>query len=95
MIGSSQGLNIEDHDWREMDHLATSMNPRSMEELLTKHLRGKHGDGGAYGDQSSLWQGAGTGTSADPDLGIAMAVEQWRKRGKEVIPEGFWDERNK
>ena len=71
------------------------MNPRSKEELLTKHLGGKHGDGGASGDQSSLRQGVGTGTSADPDLRIAMTVEQWRKRGKEVLPEGFWDERNK
>ena len=71
------------------------MNPRFKEELLTKHLGGKHGDGGASGDQSSLRQGAGTGTSADLDLGIAIAVEQWRKRGKGVLPEGFWDERNK
>jgi hypothetical protein len=71
------------------------MNPRSKEELLTKHLGGKHGDGGASGDQSSLRQGAGTGTSADPDLGIAMATEQWRKRGKGVFPKGFRDERNK
>ena len=71
------------------------MNPRSKKELLTKHLGGKHGDGGASGDQSSLRQGAGTGTSADPNLGIAMAAEQWRKRGKRVISEGFRDERNK
>ena len=56
------------------------MNPRSKEELLMKHLGGNHGDGGASGDQSSLPQGAGTGTSVDPDLGIALAVEQWRKR---------------
>ena len=60
------------------------MNPRSKEELLTKH-----GDGGASGDQSSLQQGAGTGTSADPDLGIAMAAEQWPKRGKGLLPPGF------
>ena len=53
------------------------MDPRSKEELLTKHLGGKHGDGGASGDQSSPWQGARIGTSADPDLGIAMAAEQW------------------
>ena len=37
------------------------------------HPEGNHGDGGASGDQSSLRQGAGTGTSADPDLGIAAA----------------------
>ena len=51
------------------------MNPRSKEELLTKHLGGKNVDGGASGDQSSLWQGARIGTSADPDLGIAAMVE--------------------
>ena len=71
------------------------MNPRSKEELLTKHLGGNHGDGGASGDQSSLRQGAGTGTSADPDLGIAMAAEQWRKRGKGVLSEGFRGTMNK
>ena len=60
-----------------------------------KHLGGKHRDGGASRDQSSLRQGAGTGTSADPDLGIAMAAEQWRKRGKEVLPQGFRNERDK
>ena len=52
------------------------MNPRSKEELLTKHLGGNHGDGGAFGDQSSLRQGAGIGTSADPDLVITAAAEQ-------------------
>ena len=71
------------------------MNPRSKDELLTKHLGGKHGDGGASGDESSLRQGAGAGTSADPDLGIAMAAEQWRKRGKGVLSEGFQNERDK
>ena len=71
------------------------MNPRSKEELLTKHLRGNHGDGGASGDQSSLRQGAGIGTYTDPDLGIAMAAEQWRKRGKGVLSEGFRNEGNK
>ena len=71
------------------------MNPRSKEELLTKHLGGKHGDGGASGDQSSLRQGAGTGTSANPDLGIALAAEQWQKCGKGVLPRDFLDERNK
>ena len=71
------------------------MNPRSKEELLTKHIRGKHGDGGAFEDQSSLRQGAGTGTSADPDLGIVMAAEQWRKRGKGVLPWDFLYGRNK
>ena len=71
------------------------MNPRSKEELLTKHLGGKHGDGGASGDQSSLRQGAGTGTSADPDLRIVMAAEQWHERGKGVLSQGFRNERDK
>ena len=44
--------------------------------LLMEHPGGDHGDGGASEDQSSLRQGAGTGTSADPDLGIAAAAEQ-------------------
>ena len=44
--------------------------------LLTAHPGGKHGDGGASGDQSSLQQGAEIGASADPDLQIAAAVKQ-------------------
>ena len=44
--------------------------------LLTEHPGGDHGDGGASGDQSSLWQGAGTVSSGDPEIGIATAVEQ-------------------
>ena len=43
MIGSSQGLDIEDQDWRERYHLATAMNPRSKVELITTHPGGKHG----------------------------------------------------
>ena len=46
-------------------------------QLLTKHLEGNHGDGGASGDQSSLRQGAGIGTSANPDFTIATTVEHW------------------
>ena len=71
------------------------MTSRSKEELLTKHLEGKHGDGVASRDQSSLRQGAGTGTSADLDLGIAMVTGQWRKRGKGVLSESFRNEGNK
>ena len=44
--------------------------------LLMDHPGREHGDGGASGDQSSLWQGAGIGTSADLDLGIAAAAKQ-------------------
>ena len=45
--------------------------------LLTTHSGGDHGDGEAFGGQSSLRQGAGIGSSGDPDLGIAAAAEQW------------------
>ena len=43
--------------------------------LLTTHPESNHGDGEASRGQSSLRQGAGTGTYADLDLGIAMAAE--------------------
>ena len=45
--------------------------------LLTAHPGSAHGGGEAPGDRSSLRQGAGTGSSGDPDLGIAVAAEQW------------------
>ena len=45
--------------------------------LLTAHPGGDHVDGRASGDQSSLQQGARIGTSADPDLRIVAAAEQW------------------
>ena len=89
MIGSSQGLNIEAQDWREDIYKLVDHGPMVQRELLTGHPGGDHGDGGASEDQSSLWQGARTGTSTDPDLGIAMAVEQWRKRGKGVLLRDF------
>ena len=95
MIVSSQGLNIEAQDWREDIIKLAAMNPRSKVELLTKHLKGKHGGGGDFRDQSSLQQGVEVGTSVDPDLGITMAVEQWRKRGKGVLSWGFPIARNK
>ena len=63
--------------------------------LLTAHPGGDQGDRGASGDQSSLRQGVGTGTSADPDLEIAMAAEKLQKCGKGVLPRDFPDERNK
>ena len=44
-------------------------------KLLTMHHEGKHGDGEASGGQSSLRQGAGTGSSGDPEIGIAEAAE--------------------
>ena len=45
-------------------------------ELLTAHPGGDHGDGEASGGQSSLRQGAETGSSGDPEIGIAVAEEQ-------------------
>ena len=48
------------------------MDPWSKVEQLTEHPS----DGGASGDQSSLQLGAGTGTSANPDIGIATTEEQ-------------------
>ena len=47
--------------------------------LLTAHPRGDHGEGEVSGGQSSLRQGAGTGSSGDPEIGIASAAEQWMK----------------
>ena len=74
MIGSPQGLNNEAQDWTEYINLLAAMNPRSKEELLTKHLGGKHGEGGASGDQSSLRQGAGTEL-----LLIPIPGSRWRR----------------
>ena len=45
--------------------------------LLTTHPGSAHGGGEASGDQFSLRQGVGTGSSGDPDLGITAATEQW------------------
>ena len=45
--------------------------------LLTAHPGSAHGGGETPGDQSSLLQGAETGSSGDPDLGIAAEAEQW------------------
>ena len=44
--------------------------------LLTARLGDNHGDGEASGGQSSLRQGAGMGSSGDPEIGIASAAEQ-------------------
>ena len=45
--------------------------------LLTAHPGSAHGGGEAPGGQSSLRQGAGKGSSGDPDLGIEAVAEQW------------------
>ena len=41
--------------------LATAMDPRSRDELLTHNLGGNHGDEEASGDDLPLQRGAGTG----------------------------------
>ena len=76
MIGSSQGLNIKAQDWREDNHIATGHGPIVQGGLLMAHPGGEHGGGGASGDQSSLRQGAGTGTSGNPEIRIAAVAEQ-------------------
>ena len=43
--------------------------------LLTTHPGGAHGGGKASGGQSSLRQGAGTGSPRDPEIGAAAAME--------------------
>ena len=57
--------------------------------LLTTHPGGDHGDGDASGGQSSLRQGAGTGSYGDPEIGIAVAVEQKSFSRGGVLLEGF------
>ena len=42
--------------------------------LLTEHPGGDHGDGGAFGGQSSLRQSVGVGTSGNPEIGIAATT---------------------
>ena len=61
--------------------------------LLMAHPGGDHGDGEASGGQSSLRQGAGTGSSGDPEIGIVTAMEQWTKSRNGALLEGFWRER--
>ena len=94
MIGSSQGLNIEAHDWREDNHIATGHGPMVQGGLLTAHPGGDHGDGEASGGQSSLRQGAGKRSPDAPDLGSAAAAEQRRDREKGFCSRGFRDERD-
>ena len=60
--------------------------------LLTAHPGSAHGGVEAHRGQSSLWRGAGTGTSGSPDLGITAAAEQRGDRKKGFHLEGFWEE---
>ena len=47
--------------------------------LLTTHPEDDHGGGEVSGGQSSLWQGVGTASPGDPEIGIALAAELWTK----------------
>ena len=58
--------------------------------LLTPHPRGVHGDGEVPGGESSLRQGAGTGSPGSPDLETAAVAELRGDREKGFCPEGFW-----
>ena len=60
--------------------------------LLTALPGGDHGDGEASGGQSSLWQSVGTASPGDPEIGIAVATEQWTKSCNGVAHEGFRSE---
>ena len=60
--------------------------------LLTAHPGGIHGDGEAFGGESSLRQGAGTGSPGSPDLETAVTAEQRGDREKGFCPEGFRSE---
>ena len=60
-------------------HLAADHGPTVQGGQLTAHSGGGHGGGEAVGGQSSLWQGAGTCSSGDPEVVIAVAVKQWGK----------------
>ena len=59
--------------------------------LLTAHLGGVHGDGGAPRGESSLQQGPGITSPGSPDLEMAAAVEQRRDLEKGLAPQGFLD----
>src|SRR4051812_9346784 len=57
--------------------------------VLTAHPGSVHGDGEAPSDESSLRQGAGTGSSGSPDLEMAVVAEQKGDREKGLCPQGF------
>ena len=57
--------------------------------LLTAHPGSVHGGREASGDQTPLWQGAGTHSSGAPNLGIAAAAEQRKISRKGFLLEGF------
>ena len=60
--------------------------------LLTSHPGSVHGDGEALGDESSLRQGAGTGSPGSPDLETTAAAEQRGDHEKGFCPRGFHHE---
>ena len=57
--------------------------------LLTAHPGGIHGDGGAPGGDSSLWQGARTASPGSPDIETAEAAVQRGDREKDLYIRDF------
>src|SRR4051812_43498153 len=57
--------------------------------LLTAHSGGVHGDGEAAGGESSLLQGAGTGSLGSPDVETEVASEKRRDCEKQFFPRVF------
>ena len=60
--------------------------------LLTSHPGGVHGDGEDPGGESSLRQGAGTGSPDSPDLETAAVAEGRGDREKGFYSRGFREE---
>ena len=69
--------------------MATDHGPMVQGGLLTAHSGSIHGDGEAPGDESSLRQGAGIGSSGSPDLETTVMAEQRGDRKKVFCPRGF------
>ena len=57
--------------------------------LLTAHFGDDHGDGDASRSQSSLWQGAETGSSSDPEIKITATAKHEMKSLNGALHEGF------
>src|SRR3954463_1023633 len=77
------------HEGGEKNHIATDQGPMVQGGLLTAHPGSVHGDGEAPGDESSLRQGAGTGSPGSPNLQTTVAEEQRGDHGKGLCPRGF------
>src|SRR3954464_10309183 len=70
-------------------HIATDHGPMVQGGLLTAHTGSVHGNGEAPGGESSLRQGAGTGSPGSPDLETAVAAEQRGVAKKDSAPRVF------